>query len=77
MTPVWPPSSLGQSAAEARPPRRFPPAGWPNLAQLTYTKEAITVLLLLLALPWLVGRLLSDPGSVLAGIGRRQVAKVP
>jgi hypothetical protein len=71
---VWPPRPDAPSAGE--PARRsYPPAGWPTHAQLTYTKEAITALLLVLALPWLVSKLLTDPGAVLAGLGQRQVTK--
>jgi hypothetical protein len=50
--------------------RSWPPADWPSTAQLTYTKELITVVLLLLALPWILGRLASRPretGAALAG----------
>lgn len=61
--------------AKAGPQRTYPPAGWPSLGQLTYTKEIVTVLLLVLALPWLVGKLVTDPGSVLAGLGRRAANK--
>jgi hypothetical protein len=57
-----------------------PPTGWappgamPSKDALTYWKEAITVLLLFLALPWLVYKLMTDPGRVLTGAGRKHVA---
>jgi hypothetical protein len=57
--------------------RQFPPPQWPRQDQLTYAKELVTVLLLLLALPWLVVKLLTDPASVLSGLGRRHVSTKP
>lgn len=69
-------AATGQRPGERAPrPHPYPPATWPSKEQLTYTKEAVTVLLLLLALPWLVVKLITHPSDVLAGIGRRQVAK--
>jgi hypothetical protein len=53
----------------------YPPARWPSMSQLTYTKEAITVLLLVLALPWLLTKLATDPGAILSGLGRRAANK--
>lgn len=64
---TWPPPKPESPAAG----RGYPPAGWPSRGSLTYTKELITCLLLVLALPWLVVKLLSDPGTVLTGLGRR------
>lgn len=37
----------------------------PTRDQLTYTRELLTVILLLAAFPWLLGKLLTNPGSVL------------
>lgn len=54
--------------------RAWPPVDWPTQAQLVYTKELVTVILLLLALPWLVGKLLTRPGDLLEAAGRKQVA---
>jgi hypothetical protein len=45
----------------------------PSHQQLSYWKEAITVLLLVLALPWLAFKLVTKPGSVLTGAGRKAV----
>jgi hypothetical protein len=53
----------------------WPPADWPTHGQLIYAKELITVLLLMLALPWLVSKLVTNPGAVLSGLGQRQVTK--
>lgn len=52
-----------------------PPAAMPSRAALTYWKEAITVLLLVLALPWLAYKLVTNPGSVLTGAGQRAVKR--
>jgi hypothetical protein len=52
------------------PAHQYPPAGWPSKDQITYTKEAITTLFLVLALPYVVTRLLTNPGGLIAGIGR-------
>jgi hypothetical protein len=46
-------------------PSRMPA---PSLAQLTYAKELMIVILLAVAFPWLLGRVLSNPGSVLRGV---------
>jgi hypothetical protein len=47
--------------------------GWPQLGDLQYVKEAITVLLLVLALPWLALNLVRRPQYVLAGAGRQHI----
>jgi hypothetical protein len=54
---------------------QFPPPSWPTKAQIDYTQAAILLGLLILALPWLVSKLLSDPGVLLAGLGQRAVRK--
>lgn len=51
----------------------WPPAHWPSLGQLTYTKELITVVLLVVALPWLIARLTRNPASVLSGVRATRV----
>jgi hypothetical protein len=43
----------------------------PGRAAIGYWREAITLALLLLALPWLVLKLITDPARVLAGAGRK------
>lgn len=67
----WPPPGAFEERGPGSPPS-YPPKGWPTKAQLDYTQQAIVVGLLVLALPWLIGRLATDPGSVLAGVGRKQ-----
>lgn len=48
-----------------------PPAGWPPQAALSYTREFVTALLLLLALPYVTWKLLTHPGQILIGLGRK------
>lgn len=52
----------------ATPDGWTPPGGLPSHKQLTYCKEAITVLLLVLALPWLLVKLATRPGDVIGGV---------
>lgn len=67
-------AATGPTAAPVPGKRRvWPPAEWPTFAQLSYTKELITVVLLVLALPWLFGKLATRPGDVLSAAGRKQV----
>lgn len=46
----------------------------PSRDQLTYTRELLTVVLILAAFPWLISKLLTNPGAVLRGAGVRGVA---
>lgn len=62
-------------ATGTRPKRPYPPREWPSMAQLSYTKELITVLLLVLALPWLVKKIATRPGDVFAAAGHKQIGK--
>jgi hypothetical protein len=43
-----------------------PGEGWPKLETVDYFNKLITLIILLLALPWLLGKLLSDPEHVSA-----------
>lgn len=52
----------------------YPPRSWPSKEQLDYTQKAITCLLLILALPWLVYKLLTAPSQLIAGAGRQHVS---
>lgn len=47
----------------------------PSKDSLGYTRELITTLILLLALPWLVTNLVKRPGYVIAGAGRQAVGR--
>jgi hypothetical protein len=64
----------GEELVQATP---SPPVGWappiamPPKEALSYWREAITLALLLLALPWLVLKLITDPERVLAGAARK------
>jgi hypothetical protein len=69
------PATVVGSARPAAGVGKFPPAGWPTKAQIDYAQAAILLGLLLLALPWVVSKLLSDPGLLLTGLGHRAVRK--
>lgn len=56
------------------PRRSFPPKSWPSREQLEYVIRAITAFLMLLALPWLIKKLITDPGGLFAGAGRQHVS---
>lgn len=45
----------------------------PTREQLAYAKELMLVVLLALAFPWLVAKLLTSPRTVLVGAGRPAV----
>jgi hypothetical protein len=78
-SPSWPPPwdpAAGPppgAGGEPTPPRGYPPPTWPSQGQLDYTKSAVTALLLVLALPWLAYKLVTNPGEVLAGAGRQHI----
>lgn len=73
--PAWDPAADAQPAAASHAPaaRGYPPTGWPTRDQLDYTKAAITALLLVLALPWLSYKLVTQPSEVLAGAARQHI----
>lgn len=64
-----PPAAGGGDGA----PTWTPPRRWPAKAALDYYRDAITTLLLVLALPYLVVKLLTRPGDVLEAAGRHRV----
>lgn len=72
-----PPSWLPLVAAEEAPeqeegngapgPNRespIPGEGWPHIDTIDYLSKLIVLILLLMALPWLIDRLLSHPGEL-------------
>jgi hypothetical protein len=80
LAPPGPPATLASGAAE--PPAAAPardgggwqPPGWaPPMAAVQYVKEAVTALLLVLALPYVVFKLLTDPARLLSRAGRKHV----
>jgi hypothetical protein len=72
-TPIpWDTPGPGDTPAAGKQ-RHWPPVDWPTTAQLDYTQKLITVVLLVLALPWLVGKLVTRPGDVLAAAGHKHV----
>lgn len=75
---TWPPAWSEPEVARAGravPAREYPPPGWPTKAQLDYTQQAILLGLLVLALPWLVTKLVTRPSDVLASLGQSAVRK--
>lgn len=58
------------------PPSRtaLPRAGWPAKGDLDYVKVAIEVALLLLALPWLLHRVLTKPASTAKRAGEGKLS---
>jgi hypothetical protein len=71
--PAPPPAAESDTRPASTPPRDgWRPPGWaPPLPAITYAKEAATTLLLLLALPYVIFKLLTAPGELLTNVGRR------
>ena len=46
-----------------------PPSALPDASAVRYWRDAITLALILIALPWLLYHLVTNPGRVLAGRG--------
>jgi hypothetical protein len=62
------------AAASARGSDRWQPPGWaPSLPAVQYVKEAVTALLLVLALPYVLFKLVTDPAQLFARAGRKHV----
>ena len=73
---AYPPPSTATSSwvamvgggAAAAPPSPvtagLPGEGWPSLETVDYLVKLITLVVLLLALPWVFGKLLTEPGKV-------------
>ncbi|MFL5901248.1 MAG: hypothetical protein ACJ75S_08635 [Solirubrobacterales bacterium] len=64
-------ATVGRAIPAAGAGHRFPPPGWPSKAQVDYAQAIIILVLLILASPWIVSKLLTNPGAVLSGMGRR------
>jgi len=47
----------------------LPGEGWPRLESIDYVNKLILLIVLLLALPWLIGRLLTHPAQVPRQLG--------
>lgn len=71
-TGSWPPKDAPRTEAQ-RAAGGWPPQGWPSMPQLVYTKELITVVLLIVALPWLLTKLTRNPAAVLGGVKAARV----
>jgi hypothetical protein len=62
------------AAAPARDGGRWQPPAWaPSMEAVQYVKEAVTALLLVLALPYVVYKLLTDPAKLFQRAGRKHV----
>ncbi len=53
-----------------QPAEWAPPQGWPSTTKVNYASGLIQLALLLLAVPWLLHRLLTDPFGLARGVGR-------
>jgi len=69
--PEWPPAYQSQATDPDTGEIAFPPGWAPSAATLDYLQKAITVALLLLALPYLLGRLARNPGGLARDLGRK------
>lgn len=73
----WPAAAKAvPGSGTAEPP--FPREGWPAMSTVEYLTKLILLGLLLLALPYLLGRLVFHPGDVLeAAAGRAMHGPLP
>jgi hypothetical protein len=60
-------------AVAAARPRRSVRSVMPAKSTLDYTNAAITALVLVLALPWLLRKLATNPAEVISAAGRKTV----
>lgn len=74
-TATWPPAVLVRAAGPGQRGTWHKRAPWPARDSLEYTRLFVTVALLLLALPWLVSKLLTEPEDVLQGLGQRAAGR--
>lgn len=69
---------VGPDAAEKAPPAsHFPLPGWPAMPTVEYLTKLIILALLLLALPYLIGAVLTRPESLLSGKGGLSAVAAP
>jgi len=62
-TPSWLP--LLESADKGGlGPGKIPGEGWPSIETIDYVSKFIVLIVLLLALPWLIGKLVTSPHDV-------------
>lgn len=57
------------------PVSHFPLPGWPATSTVDYLTKLILLGLLLLALPYLIGKLLTSPADVLVAAGDRAMSR--
>jgi hypothetical protein len=71
----WPPIGGGQPPPVPGPdPGGFPPASWPSKDQLEYARTLIVVVLLL---PWVAKKIITDPAELFSGAGKRVIKSGP
>jgi hypothetical protein len=68
-SPTWPPPWHGADPSQMR----MHGFNRPTADQLDYAQKAITVTLLVLALPAIIAAFLKRPSDVIAGLGRKHV----
>jgi hypothetical protein len=76
-TPWWgfaSPDTARPLYAGASPSSSFPLEGWPTAPTVEYLTKLIVLGLLLLALPYLIGKLLTRPGDVFAATAGRAMS---
>jgi hypothetical protein len=54
---------LLEPAPGGAPRNDFPAEGWPSIEKIDYLSKLITLMLLLLALPWLIEKLFTHPAE--------------
>lgn len=59
----------GEEGTSEPAPMPFPGEHWPDLHAVEYTTKLIVLIVLLLALPWLISKLLTNPGEVMRHSG--------
>jgi hypothetical protein len=70
-TAQWPPPWDGGPGSPTRR-RHWPPSGAPSIDQLDWTEKAVKVLLLVLALPFVLALMFTEPSRLFAGAARKQ-----
>lgn len=62
--PPWPALLEPEQGEPSGGKGPMPGEGWPKLETVDYANKLIMLVILLLALPWLLGKLISDPGNM-------------
>jgi hypothetical protein len=74
----WTRPSMDTAGPMLAPPvSHFPLPGWPAQTTVEYLTKLIALGLLLLALPYLIGRLIMHPAELLVDVGVARAARPP